>query len=99
MTANRWYNTPNITASAEFYDFHDFVEDNKTASGLAEISIKAENTSTIKKHSAYGPLDDGTYSVTSNVDDLESDGTIVFIANAVDLAGNKADTEEAKAYG
>lgn len=98
IDGNRWYNTPNITASAEFYDFHDFVEDNKTASGLAEISIKAENTSTIKKHSAYGPLDDGTYSVTSNVDDLESDGTIVFIANAVDLAGNKADTEEAKAY-
>lgn len=98
IDGNRWYNAPNITASAEFYDFHDFVEDNKTASGLAEISIKAENTSTIKKHSAYGPLDDGTYSVTSNVDDLESDGTIVFIANAVDLAGNKADTEEAKAY-
>lgn len=98
IDGNRWYNTPNITASAEFYDFHDFVEDNKTASGLAEISIKAENTSTIKKHSAYGPLDDGTYSVTSNVDDLESDGTIVFIANAVDLAGNKADTKEAKAY-
>lgn len=98
IDGNRWYNTPNITASAEFYDFHDFVEDNKTASGLAEISIKAENTSTIKKHSAYGPLDDGTYSVKSDSSDLKADGTIEFRANATDLAGNEADEKRATAY-
>lgn len=98
IDGKRWYNTPNITASAKFYDFHDFVEDNKTASGLAEISIKAENTSTIMKHSAYRPLDDDTYSVTSKDIDLKSDGTIEFRANAKDLAGNKADEERAIAY-
>lgn len=98
IDGNRWYNTPNITASAEFYDFHDFVEDNKTASGLAEISIKAENTSTIKKHSAYGPLDDGTYSVTSNSSDLNANGTIDFEATAKDLAGNEADKKRATVY-
>lgn len=98
IDGNRWYNTPNITASAEFYDFHDFVEDNKTASGLAEISIKAENTSTIKKHSAYGPLDDGTYSVTSNRSDLNANGTIEFRASAIDLAGNKAGEKTVTAY-
>lgn len=98
IDGKRWYNTPNITASAKFYDFHDFVEDNKTASGLAEISIKAENTSTIMKHSAYGPLADDTYSVTSKDIDLKSDGTIEFRANAKDLAGNKADEKTAIAY-
>lgn len=98
IDGKRWYNTPNITVSAKFYDFHDFVEDNKTASGLAEISIKAENTSTIMKHSAYGPLADDTYSVTSDSSDLKSDGTIEFRANAKDLAGNKADEERAIAY-
>lgn len=98
IDGKRWYNTPNITASAKFYDFHDFVEDNKTASGLAEISIKAENTSTIMKHSAYGPLADGTYSLTSKDIDLKSDGTIEFRANATDLAGNEADPKEAKVY-
>ena len=98
IDGKRWYNTPNITASAKFYDFHDFVEDNKTASGLAEISIKAENTSTIMKHSAYGPLADGTYSLTSKDIDLKSDGTIEFRANAKDLAGNEADEKRAIAY-
>lgn len=98
IDGKRWYNTPNITASAKFYDFHDFVEDNKTASGLAEISIKAENTSTIMKHSAYGPLADDTYSLTSKDIDLKSDGTIEFRANAKDLAGNKADPKTAIAY-
>lgn len=98
IDGKRWYNTPNITASAKFYDFHNFVEDNKTASGLAEISIKAENTSTIMKHSAYRPLDDDTYSVTSKDIDLKSDGTIEFRANAKDLAGNEADEKRAKVY-
>lgn len=98
INGNHWYSTPIITASAKFYDFHDFVEDNKTASGLAEISIKAENTSTIMKHSAYGPLADGTYSLTSKDIDLKSDGTIEFRANAKDLAGNEADEKRAIAY-
>lgn len=95
IDGKRWYNTPTITASAEF---HDDDKDGKTASGLAEISIKAENTSTIMKHSAYRPLDDDTYSVTSKDIDLKSDGTIEFRANAKDLAGNKADEERAIAY-
>ena len=95
IDGKRWYNTSTITASAEF---HDDDKDGKTASGLAEISIKAENTSTIMKHSAYRPLDDDTYSVTSKDIDLKSDGTIEFRANATDLAGNKADEKTAIAY-
>ncbi|WP_455268493.1 Ig-like domain repeat protein [Ruminococcus sp.] len=101
IDGKRWYNTSTITASAEF---HDGVEDSntQTASGLAKISIKAgdspTNSSTNREYSNYVPLDDRTYSVTSDKSDLKSDGTIVFRANAKDLAGNEADEKRAIAY-
>ena len=99
IDGKRWYNTSTITASAEF---HDDKKDGKAASGLAKISIKAgdspTNTSTNMEYSNYGPLDDDTYSVTSYKSDLNADGTIIFTANATDLAGNKADEKRAIAY-
>lgn len=99
IDGKRWYNTSTITASAEF---HDDKKDGKAASGLAKISIKAgdspTNTSTNMEYSNYGPLDDDTYSVTSDKSDLNANGTIEFRANATDLAGNKADEKRAIAY-
>ena len=99
IDGKRWYNTSTITASAEF---HDDKKDGKAASGLAKISIKAgdspTNTSTNMEYSNYGPLDDDTYSVTSYKSDLNADGTIIFTANATDLAGNKAAPKTAIAY-
>lgn len=101
IDGKRWYNTSTITASAEF---HDGVEDSntQTASGLAKISIKAgdspANSSTNREYSNYVPLDDRTYSVISKDIDLNANGTIVFRANAKDLAGNKADEKTAIAY-
>lgn len=99
IDGKRWYNTSTITASAEF---HDDKKDGKAASGLAKISIKAgdspTNTSTNMEYSNYGPLDDDTYSVTSDKSDLNANGTIEFRANAIDLAGNKADEKRAIAY-
>lgn len=97
IDGKRWYNTPTITASAEF---HDDDKDGKTASGLANIniSIAGGKSSTNMEHSKFGPLTKGTYSLTSKDIDLKSDGTIEFRANAKDLAGNKADEERAIAY-
>lgn len=101
IDGKRWYNTSTITASAEF---HDGVEDSntQTASGLAKISIKAgdspANSSTNREYSNYVPLDDRTYSVISKDIDLKADGTIVFRATAIDLAGNEADPKTATAY-
>lgn len=99
IDGKRWYNTSTITASAEF---HDDKKDGKAASGLAKISIKAgdspTNTSTNMEYSNYGPLDDDTYSVTSDKSDLNANGTIEFRATATDLAGNTADEKTATAY-
>lgn len=91
---NRWYNTPNIKASAYFEDTAKIGE---TASGLESIQISALNSKTEMSDSAYG-MDNNSYSVTSDSSDLKSDGTIEFRANAKDLAGNKADEERAIAY-
>lgn len=90
----RWYNTPNIKASAYF---EDTAKKGETASGLESIQISALNSKTAESDKDWG-IKNRAYSVTSNSSDLNANGTIVFIANAVDLAGNKADTEEAKAY-
>lgn len=91
-----WYKTPNVTATAYFSDNAD-IEKDETASGLESIQISALNSKTEMSDTAYG-VDNKSYSVISDRNDLNSDGTIVFTANAKDLAGNKADEERAIAY-
>ena len=91
---NRWYNTPNIKASAYF---EDAAKKGETASGLESIQISALNSKTEMSDTAYG-MDNNSYSVTSDRTDLNANGTIIFTANAIDLAGNKADEETAIAY-
>lgn len=91
-----WYKTPNVTATAYFSDDAD-IEKGETASGLESIQIGASKSKTSKSDESKG-MGNNSYSVTSNGNDLKSDGTIVFTANAVDLAGNKADEETVTAY-
>lgn len=91
---NRWYNTPNIKASAYF---EDTAKKDETASGLESIQISALNSKTAESDKAWG-IKNRTYSVTSKDIDLNANGTIVFRANAKDLAGNKADEKTAIAY-
>lgn len=90
----RWYNTPNIKASAYF---EDTAKKGETASGLESIQISALNSKTTESDKAWG-IKNRTYSVISDKSDLNADGTIEFRATATDLAGNKADTKEAIAY-
>ena len=91
---NRWYNTPNIKASAYF---EDTAKKDETASGLESIQISALNSKTAESDKAWG-IKNRTYSVISKDIDLKVDGTIVFRATAIDLAGNEADPKEATAY-
>lgn len=91
-----WYKTPNVTATAYFSDDAD-IEKGETASGLESIQIGASKSKTSKSDESKG-MGNNSYSVTSNSSDLNADGTIKFSASAIDLAGNKADTKEAKAY-
>lgn len=90
----RWYNTPNIKASAYF---EDTAKKGETASGLESIQIGASKSKTSKSDESKG-MGNNSYSVTSNRSDLKADGTIEFRANATDLAGNEADEKRATAY-
>lgn len=90
----RWYNTPNIKASAYF---EDTAKKGETASGLESIQISALNSKTAESDKDWG-IKNRTYSVTSNSSDLKADGTIEFRASAIDLAGNEADEETVTAY-
>lgn len=90
----RWYNTPNIKASAYF---EDTAKKGKTASGLESIQISALNSKTAESDKDWG-IKNRTYSVTSNSSDLNANGTIDFEATAKDLAGNEADKKRATVY-
>lgn len=90
----RWYNTPNIKASAYF---EDTAKKGETASGLESIQISALNSKTAESDKDWG-IKNRTYSVTSNSSDLKADGTIEFRASAIDLAGNEADKKRATVY-
>lgn len=94
IDGRRWYNTPNIKASAYF---EDTAKKGETASGLESIQISALNSKTAESDKDWG-IKNRTYSVTSNSSDLKADGTIEFRASAIDLAGNEADTKEVTAY-
>lgn len=90
----RWYNTPNIKASAYF---EDTAKKGETASGLESIQISALNSKTAESDKDWG-IKNRTYSVTSNSSDLNANGTIDFEATAKDLAGNEADKKRATVY-